>query len=49
MNKCKYNNIKSEDIRVYTIDKEIDGQQQAYGLSAEGLLGAIENNIEIRK
>ena len=43
------NNIKSEDIRVYTIDKEIDGQQQAYSLSAEGLLGAIENNIEIRK
>ena len=41
--------IQTNDIRIYTIDKEINNNQHAYALSAEGLQGAIENNIEIRQ
>ena len=41
--------ISSNGIRVYTVDQEVNGEQKAYALSAEGLLGAIESNIEIRK
>ena len=41
--------LHSNDIRVYTIDQELNGEQHVYALSAEGLRGAIESNIEIRK
>lgn len=45
----EFNEINSDTIRIYTIDKEINNQQYAYSLSFEGLQGAIENNVEIRK
>ena len=41
--------LKSDDVRIYTIDQELNGEQHVYALSAEGLQGAIESNIEIRK
>ena len=41
--------LHSNDIRIYTIDQEANGEQQVYALSAEGLQGAIDSNIEIRK
>lgn len=41
--------LNSNDIRIYTIDQELNGEQHVYALSAEGLQGAIESNIEIRK
>lgn len=43
------NKLRSEDIRIYTLDKITNEEQQIYALSAEGLQGAIESNIEIRK
>lgn len=41
--------LRADDVRVYTIDQEVNGEQHVYALSAEGLQGAIESNIEIRK
>lgn len=41
--------LNSNDVRIYTIDQELNGEQHVYALSAEGLQGAIESNIEIRK
>lgn len=43
------NKLNSNDVRIYTIDQELNGEQYVYALSAEGLQGAIESNIEIRK
>lgn len=43
------NKLQSSDVRVYTIDQEINAEQQVYALSAEGLQGAIETDTEIRR